>query len=308
VIIRAKLIRRLDRYLGGISPSATVVVGLPDLERHRTRLEEVGFSEDLAPGERVLPMAVGPRSKFNAEGDHIVHKDRPKERRVVGQREWHWKEFRGRYDHEDMSRIVDVERDCYPRTFVPPPSEELNVALKTNGEKVIVADPTPNDAAHASRLLHVINLFLELFAEAELLTQHLDGYIMGEVRRLNWTLLPEGQMPWEQLKEHLEPRIRRAPGGNQPVLRHRLDTINSYGPTLHAVGHAGFSGYVVFGFPDKGLFVLESIYYGNATYVFGERWEDLSRLTKAQILEGGLEEARLIHREGWSRAVRRLLA
>jgi hypothetical protein len=58
----------------------------------------------------------------------------------------------------------------------------------------------------------------------------------------------------------------------------------------------GFNGYIVFGYADLGLFVLESLEHGNATYVFGQDWEQLSALTKKEILHGGLQEERIIHR------------
>jgi hypothetical protein len=285
-----------------------VVVGLTEPERLGRRLLQVGFSEELAPGERVLPARLGTRSLYNAEGKWLVHRDRPKEPRVVGQREWHWTEFRGRYDREEMSRIVDVVRDCYPRTFVPPPAVELTVATRADDRKFVIADPVINNRANADLLLHVVNLFLELFGQAELLTENLDGYIVTEVRRLNWTLLPPGEMPWDQLERHVRPHVNRAPEGNRPVLLHRLNTLNGYAPTFTATGRGGFTGYIVFGFPEKNLYVLESLFYGNATYVFEDQWETLSRLTKAEVLQGQHEKARIVHREGWEREVGKLLA
>jgi hypothetical protein len=59
------------------------------------------------------------------------------------------------------------------------------------------------------------------------------------------------------------------------VIRHRFETINGYNPDFVGVGQAGFRGYVIFGLTEKNLFVCESIYTGNATYVFDKRWEEL---------------------------------
>jgi hypothetical protein len=113
-------------------------------------------------------------------------------------------------------------------------------------------------------------------------------------------------MPWEQLRGELQLIIEREPGGNQPVIQNRFRAVNTYEPDFVAVGVGGFDGYVIFAFPDRGLYVLESAHYGSATYVFGEDWEVLSQLTKAAILDGGLQRARLIHREGWDSALRDL--
>ncbi len=73
------------------------------------------------------------------------------------------------------------------------------------------------------------------------------------------------------------------------------------------MGRAGFDGYVIFGFPQKNLFVLENVHSDNATYVFEEDWAELSQMTKAQILSHDLHKDRLIHRRGWPAKVRRLL-
>ena len=54
--------------------------------------------------------------------------------------------------------------------------------------------------------------------------------------------------------------------------------------------------------------VLESAYYGNATYVLDGDWETLSQSTKAEILKEGLHRDRVVHRERWEQRIRELLA
>ena len=53
------------------------------------------------------------------------------------------------------------------------------------------------------------------------------------------------------------------------------------------------------GFKEKNIYTLESLYYGNATYIFDERWEELSKKTKAEILNEKLQTDRVIHRKSW---------
>lgn len=105
----------------------------------------------------------------------------------------------------------------------------------------------------------------------------------------------------------LEVVVRDAPGTNQPVVEYRLERVNRYQPKFVAIGRAGFRGYVIFGFPEKNLYVLESAYIGNATYVFAENWEELSKRTKAEILSESLQLRRIIHRDGWDSEIDRLL-
>jgi len=49
------------------------------------------------------------------------------------------------------------------------------------------------------------------------------------------------------------------------------------------------------------------IYLNNATYGFGTDWQELSGLTKAEILNGGHEHNRIIHDQHWDGRVRRLM-
>src|SRR4030042_784544 len=105
------------------------------------------------------------------------------------------------------------------------------------------------------------------------------------IMRLHWKVLPQGRMPWDRLNAELDPLIRCQPDGNQPVIRHRLQAVNAHGPSFVAVGQGGFDGYVIFAFPDRNIFILECVHFGNATYVFSNDWERLSQMSKAEILD-----------------------
>lgn len=304
MLITATRIRSLARHLSNIQPGTTVVPAIVNLESHRTKLREFGFPDDLQAGESLLPPASGPISSFNAEGKFLLHKDQPKET-AYRQIEWTRMEWRGRYDRVEVSDIRDVPYERYPRTFVEPPSVELTVAQTTNDGYVIATLAVPYSPEAESRLLHQINLLLELFGECEVLDESLTPIIRAPVNRLNWEVLPRGEMPWEQLADRVRPLIDRMPGGNQPVARHRLKTLNDLGPDFIAIGRAGFRGYLIFAFEEARRYIVESLYYGNATYVFGQDWRELSQMTKADILRESLQEDRIIHRLGWEAKVRR---
>lgn len=58
----------------------------------------------------------------------------------------------------------------------------------------------------------------------------------------------------------------------------------------------------------KKLLVLENLDYGNALYVFEENWEELTQLSRAQLMkrrDPGVH--RLPHLPGWQSAIRTLL-
>ena len=220
---------------------------------------------------------------------------------------WRWKQWRGRYDSEEREKVVDVPYKRYPRTFVPPTSIEFLIRARTNGDKIVAVEPTDFTTANESWLLTAVNLFLEIFGECEILTQNLDNIIQAPVRQLNWNVLPLGQHPWKSILGGINPLIQKQPAGNQPLIRKRLETINSVGPEFVAVGRGGFTGYLVFAFPAKKLFVLESIHHGNATYVLGKKWETISKLSKAEILANNLHIHRVIHLADWEQNIRKIL-
>jgi hypothetical protein len=114
-------------------------------------------------------------------------------------------------------------------------------------------------------------------------------------------------MPWTQLQHHLRPIVEQQPDGNRAVIDKRHETISAYNPDFVAVGRGGFDGYVIFGFSSKALFILESTQVNNATYVLDRDWEELSSMTKAELLDNDLHRERLIHRKSWFAEVNRVL-
>ncbi|MCH8799620.1 MAG: hypothetical protein IH963_01790 [Chloroflexi bacterium] len=304
-MISGKRIRTLGNHFRMVPIGAEVTVGITIDDETRAILEGIGFTHTAEIGECVLPdSAIGRVCDFNANGSYVVHRDQPMET-AYRQSEWHWKEWHGQ-DTVEQSKIVDVPYQRYPRTFVPPPSVELRIATDAEDNLFVVSPRYLHNPEHAAELVHVVNIFLEVFGHCSVFSGDIEPLFRAPLKRLNWTVLPPGRRPWEQLRLEVAPMIERAPLGNQPVILQRLETLNNYEPEFLAVGQAGFGGYVVFGFPAKDIFVLESIFVGNATYVFGEDWESLSQRTKAEILSGHLQQARIIHRDGWDTHVRDL--
>jgi len=150
-------------------------------------------------------------------------------------------------------------------------------------------------------------LFLEIFGECTILRENLENIIRAPIRKLNWTVLPKGKMPWEQLKSKIKPIVKEAPPGNQPIIWSRFESINRFNPNFVAIGQAGFRGYIILGFPEKNIYVCECIFTGNATYVFEQNWEKLTQLTKAEILNEKLQKDRIIHWDNWREKINNLL-
>ncbi|MEK7886309.1 hypothetical protein AAB992_04250 [Burkholderia contaminans] len=301
--------RNIMKYLNHVQPSDLYMLGLAlnaDIEK---RLDELGFDIPFVPGHSLLPPACkGPACRRNAEGYDIVHRDQPMET-AYRQVEWHWTQFVGRYGTEEMSKIVDVPYQRYPRTHVAPYSVELEIKVREDGKVFVVTGPFANNEAHAVVATNTANMLREALGGFEVLDKNLSDWVSAPVRRLHWQLLPPGKNPWESAQPVLEKMVERAPTGNQGVLRARLAAVGEKKPDFVAIGIGGFDGYTVFGFAKQKLCVLECPRVNNATYVLPmESWETLSTMTKAQILDARAHKARIMHTRSWFDSLEKVLS
>lgn len=304
MVINKTRIRKTDFLDSLVKENQKFVIGISDIERFSKQIKKIGFNINSTE-EAVLPAIVGPVTRFNAEGKYIKLKDLPMET-FYTEREWCWEQWAGRGMTETVCKIVDVPRQRYQREFIEPSSVEL--AIKKIGENKLIVSPVLEYSEGNKELIKiVINIFLEVFHEAEFFLEDLTKLSKIPSKRINWQVLPPGEMPWEKYYERIKPIVDKMKPGKRPVVLNRLQTLYDQNPDFKACGFAGFNGYLVFGFNKLGLYVCENALYGNATYVFGEDWEEISKLTKAEVIRAGLQEKRLIHREGWEYALREIL-
>lgn len=308
MILNKKRILKISALKGIVNVGEKFSIGIPLIDLFNDKVQEIGFSQNLKCGETVLPAAkFGPTSLFNAEGKYKSNKNLPMET-AYRNVEWRWEEFHGPYDKVERSKIVDVPYKRYPRTFISPPGIELSIVKSAVGKKIIVSAEFELNDSNDEVIIHTVNLFLEIFGECHFFVGDTYNAVDIPMKRLNWTILPTGKMPWSQLYKKVDPFVKKAPKGNQAVIWHRLKLINEHNPDFMALGRGGFSGYIVLGFEKQRIYTLESIYYGNATYIFGNEWEKLSKMTKAEILNNKLQKDRIIHRESWDRSIHELLS
>jgi hypothetical protein len=296
--ITQKRIRSLHAHLLCVGPDAVITPALLDLDPHRDRLREIGFPPGLEPGQVLLPAVVGPRTRFNAEGEERVHRDRPKE--FVTRLAWaRWQERHGN-DQRVIRGVRPWNYQRFPRSLVPPPGVELRVV--SDGRLAIVAE-TIQRGVDDERLLHSINLMLELFGECDLLDESPVSLAAdAPVSRLNWELIPAG--PAGDIPPQLGDLVGALPAKDRRVAEYRIARVEELEPDFVAVGRGGFRGYAVFGFSERGRVVLESLYSGHETVVSDRCWEELSRLSKSELLADAGHEEHIEHSPGWESRLR----
>jgi hypothetical protein len=303
MLIQKKRIRNIDNYITAFdSRNVYIVHPLPNQQKSVS----IGFTPNQLVGEEVLPQIVGAITRFNANGKSVPDKKSPKET-AYRQVSWTWKKWSGRGETEEVTETREIEYQRYQRIFTPPPSIELKIVENLQGQKLVISPKITLIDKNKDLVTHCINLFLETFGLCEVVDDQLNTIINSQSVKLNWSLLPQGKHPWTAIGPQILSAINIKGKRNAAVVEGRLELINSKDPDFVAVGRAGFQGYVIFGFSSENIYVLESSQCNNATYIFDDNWQHLSQLTKAEILDGNLHHARVIHRRNWAAEIRKYL-
>lgn len=279
-------VRNVEHYLMMIAPEKDFYVVKEITPDDDAILRRLGFpSKDV--GNMILPKGNESVVKRNADGYDIKHKDQPKIPYTISfmapgwHDTWHW---------------VDITRYRYPYDHVDGYEIELSIIQK-DGSLFVSSPKLTNVSSDQDKNKHVINLFLSIFGMYQIMDDQFNMAIQGvPIKRLNWRMLPQGRALLEYLStEHYLPRKNR----KVQHVRATFSKLCEYHPSECYIGDGGFQGYVAFCFPDKGFTILEHMYKGNATYVLGEDWRTISRLTKAEVRSKCLNEDRIEHRSGW---------
>lgn len=294
-MINKKRIRKLNPYKNQLPTTDGAYVAFYGVTEEQ--LARAGFDVNAPDGTTILPRVVGRTSLCNAEGKNRIRRDQPMEtkHRTV---EWHWNEWHGQ-DKVERSDFRDVPYKRYPREFIAPPSVEFTLSKNTEGETVVLSNLINDWRKDEELLVHAVNLFLEIFGECIVLDEAKAEVLPTNIQRVNWQILPEGEYPFERIKQELRPVLNRIKKGKRSFVDKRLERLNGFEPEYTVVGRNGFSGYIVMAYPDRDLYVLESLLYGNATYVLNRDWQQVAQLSKAEILNGQLHQDRIVHHANW---------
>jgi len=180
--------------------------------------------------------------------------------------------------------------------------------VEFDNQKVLLVSKQKKEEKNYSSIKHNINLILELLGECDILDDNKRVILPPQTIRLNWKIFPKGKYPWETVEPIIRERINQQRKGNRPVIKFRIEKISSKEPKFFAYGLGGFSDYTVYGFPNKNIFILESMNIGNATYILDKNWEEITKMTKKEIIDANLYKKRIIHSQDWAKEIDELFA
>lgn len=276
---------------------------LRNIERFPEELLKFGFDGDLHIGTKLLPVAFNKCSLRNAEKYVTINKSLPKEK-YFQTVYWTRTEWAGGGDTREVTEYRDIERTRYHRDYHLPFAIEFTI-LEDDKGRFLCSDKLIFSDDEKDKIINTVNLLLGIFGECEIVAGELN--IPDDIIHLSWDILPTGNYPWSKVKNDIERIIYKRTNTQQQMMLRNCESINNRKPDFIAYGKAGFKGYAVFGFVDKNLYILESVLPNNATYVFDSNWENLSKLSKAQILNSSLHKNRIVHNSKWNDSFDKLM-
>ena len=245
-------------------------------------------------GDTLVPSPTfGKVCERNSIGYEYIDTTKKKERRYVST-VWMYP-----YGNTNASRIaVDISRLCYPRYRVEPEEIELALVSNENQELFVLADINPNCSDDC--FLNAINILIEIYGKCYIFEDIL--MVEAKRKRVNWQILPPGEKP----SNHIKAILRERHEDTDTFDVDRLKQIERYRCLEIVAGLNGFLGYFVYVFERS--CVLESAFYGNATYIIPkDNWEILSQKTKKELFDNKLLIAKIIHNADWERNIRKVM-
>ena len=128
-----------------------------------------------------------------------------------------------------------------------------------------------------------------------------------DVQRLNWKLLPPGELNLETLRQQLH-AVANVQRKSPTFDTSRLEFLLSMKPSRVYAGLDEFDGYLAFLFSSMDSAVLENPMEGNAIYVFDANWRELSKLSKMELfLETERRFCRIVHSGDWQNRLKAVI-
>lgn len=256
------------------------------------------FSNDLS----IIPAPKGPITKNNVNGKYI--RKQPEEKII--------KKVHINYNRKDGTHI-EFDRDYNVFAKVLQHNYNTSLTYKTNkhGQRVIVSEELVYNekVENVQKNTHIINLFCELSNDFEIFDSELEPAIHFN-KKFEDDILPHGSLndetTFQDLSEFAERYTRN--NNDNKAFQKRLHILKEFGPDIRGKGPSNFFGYIVFGFTDLGVVILETMYADNATYIFKTKdYEEKAIKDKQTVLKEKMMLKRFYHYDDWENKIRNYL-
>ena len=202
-----------------------------------------------------------------------------------------------------------IDREVYQRTFEPPRDWEIVLSLIDQTEdryRFRIQIHTLLDRQHPDfrkDLFFAINLLQEQCHDCHVFDAHITNEELARTTTVGWEIFPPGTM--DRTFSIITSRLRNPSPQRQREIQKRASVLSRLHPTEYIVGSGMNSHYFGAKFGDN-IVAFENIDYGNAIYILFDNWQEISQMSRIDILKRHEHDfVRIIHKKGWEKTLKR---
>lgn len=291
--IKQSRIRSSKKILSDVEWNQEFYLGIEISDETKSVLNRKFNNLEIVDQSTIFPSPMyGIMSRRNAVGEVIPQKEHPKETAFRAQ-SWKLTDWGGN-SHSGTS-YVPYER--YPRKFIEPKELKFTVLTNQHEKDILILDSKYSKSAHVDiDIIFGANLILEIFGEVNTFVINNGEILVKDMETVNWEILPPGEKIWTAFSKN---QVNNLSKSEQYLINERFEYVRGFKPDVIRQGIGGYTGYLIFEFSKINLFVFDSIIYGDAMYIFEDDWENISKLSKKEIIQEGLAKERIIHNNYW---------
>ena len=201
-----------------------------------------------------------------------------------------------------------MDRDVYQRRFEPPRDWDINLSVVSESTDRIRFKATINTVLDKQSpdfrndLFFAVNLLQEQFRDCHVFDAHLSDEELARITTVGWEIFPPGTL--NNVIRTVTSRIRNLSDSRKQNIQQRTQALDRLRPSEYIVGQGMNSRYFGAKFGDN-IVAFENAEYGNALYILFDNWQEISRMSRIDILKRHERDyIRIIHKEGWEEKLR----
>lgn len=204
-----------------------------------------------------------------------------------------------------------IDREVYQRRFEPPRDWEISLKVISQSEERVRIKAEINaiiDRQHLdfrSDLFFAINLLQEQCRDCHVFDVAISDEELARITTVGWEIFPPGTM--DRTFSIITQRLRNPSSERQREIQRRANVLNLLHPTEYIVGYGMNSRYFGAKFGEN-IVAFENIDYGNALYILFDNWQEISQMSRIDILKRHERDyIRIIHKNGWEKVLKRYI-
>lgn len=254
-------------------------------------------------GQVVIPDTIPPErldgvyARRNREGFEHILRHLPKVTKTLWWLSPNFGDPRKGY-HSNFRDIL-----VFQRKLDPPRDWEFKLSIISENDtyvqfKAVIKDVlNMQSPSFREDLFFAINLLQEQFRDCHVFDASMTDDEIAKVTAVGWEIFPPGTLQ-DTIKTITE-RIHYQSPIRKKEIEKRTGILDRLHPTEYIVGSGMNSRYFGAKFGDN-IVAFENLDYGNALYILFDNWQEISQMSRIDILKRHEKDyIRIVHKKGW---------